>query len=147
MNISELLELLIAHPSDKLQFVLPTGDSVPPHFHVTEVARVDKTFIDCGGTQRHTTTCQLQLWTADDFEHQLYANKLTKILNLAESILKAEDLSVEIEFGQSVASMYTVGNVVAAFGTLQFFLVGKATDCLAKDKCGVEGCTDARACC
>ena len=76
----------------------------------------------------------------------MYANKLTKILNLAESILKAEELSVEIEFGQSVASMYTVGNVVAAFGTLQFFLVGKATDCLAKDKCGVEGCTDARAC-
>ena len=35
-----------------ITFQLPNGDLVPRHFHVTEVGKVTKHFIDCGGTVR-----------------------------------------------------------------------------------------------
>ena len=35
-----------------ISFKLPNGDLVPNHFHVTEVGRVTKNFIDCGGKIR-----------------------------------------------------------------------------------------------
>ncbi len=147
MNVYELTELLNSHPLAQLRFVLPGGESVPAHFHVTEVARVEKRFIDCGGTQRHAVSCQLQLWTADDFDHQLRADKLGKIISLAEPILATNQLPIEVEYGEKVASLYTVGEVVTAFGTIQIGLVGKQTDCLAKDKCGIDGCVDGTSCC
>lgn len=146
MQISELLQLLEAHPQDKLQFVLPSGEPVPAHFHVTEVARVEKNFVDCGGTRRNTLTCQLQLWTANDVDHQLHAHKLGKIMKLAEPILKSADLPIEVEFGATVAALYSIRNAASTFGTMHLYLQPKQTDCLAKDKCGIEGCPDT-ACC
>jgi len=147
MNVDELKDLLSRHPESKLRFVLPKGDSIPAHFHLTEVARVEKSFIDCGGTQRSSVTCQLQLWTADDIEHRLYAKKLLGVIEMAAPILKSNELSVEVEYGQDVASMYTIGNVLSAFGSIQISLLGKQTDCLAKEKCGIQGCSDANSCC
>lgn len=32
-------------------FKLENGNSVPEHFHVTEVGIITKDFIDCGGTE------------------------------------------------------------------------------------------------
>ncbi|MEQ1826716.1 MAG: DUF6428 family protein [Pirellula sp.] len=80
-------------------------------------------------------------------EHRLHADKLASIMKLAESTLKSESLPIEIEYGQDVASIYTVGKVVAAFGSIQIYLEGKQTDCLAKDKCGVPGYSAPNACC
>ena len=37
---------------DKIAFQLPNGSLVPSHFHVTEVGKVSKHFIDCGGSIR-----------------------------------------------------------------------------------------------
>ncbi|MEI7863404.1 MAG: DUF6428 family protein, partial [Planctomycetota bacterium] len=37
--------------------MLPDKSFVPAHFHITEVGRVQKDFIDCGGTVRSATTC------------------------------------------------------------------------------------------
>lgn len=34
---------------EKIAFQLPNGDLVPTHFHVTEIGKVTKHFIDCGG--------------------------------------------------------------------------------------------------
>ncbi len=147
MKTRELVELLRSHPSDKLQFVLPGGQCVPSHFHVTEVARVDKVFIDCGGTQRQSVSCQLQLWYANDLDHKLHAETLASIMDLAQPILKSDELSVEIEYGQQISSLYTVTNAIVAFGTIQFLLSGKQTDCLAKEKCGTsDGSTDSVCC-
>ena len=35
-----------------LAFELPDGSLVPNHFHITEVGKVTKHFIDCGGVIR-----------------------------------------------------------------------------------------------
>ena len=52
MQLAKLKKSLSANASQNIRFVLPTGSKIPPHAHVTEVARIDKKFIDCGGTQR-----------------------------------------------------------------------------------------------
>jgi Family of unknown function (DUF6428) len=135
MLVSELNQLLRSAPKARMQFLLPSGVPVPPHFHVTEVGRVEKSFIDCGGTIRSSLACVLQLWTADDVEHRLQCDKLSKIMSLAEPILRSSDLPVEIEYGTDVVSTYSVSHCVSAFGTLQLHLVGKQTQCLAQDKC------------
>ncbi len=142
MNVNELKDVLGKQPKSTLQFILPSGESVPAHFHLTEVGRVEKSFIDCGGSQRASITCLLQLWTADDLEHRLDAEKFARILSLAAPLLKTNELLVEVEYGQEVAATYSIGSVVSAFGSIQISLLGKQTDCLAKDKCGVGSCGD-----
>lgn len=146
MNVSEFNDVLSQHGSAKLQFVLPNGATVPVHFHVTEVGRVDKTFIDCGGTQRAVASCLLQVWTADDADHRLVPSKLAKIMSLAAPLLQSDTLPVEVEYGEDTASQYAVDRFESTFGTLRFVLASKRTDCLAKDKCGVDGC-NANGCC
>lgn len=145
MKLKELVEILDGNQGASLHIMLPNSDFVPEHFHVTEVGRVQKTFIDCGGVQRETVTCLLQIWTAQDFEHRLSAGKLLKILNLGKEILGSDDLLVEFEYGADVASQFTLSDVEitprrnGSIGLL-FVLLGKQTDCLAPDKCGVNQC-------
>lgn len=80
MLLLELKKLLAQNPQNNIRFVLPTGSKIPPHAHVTEVARLDKKFIDCGGTFRTESVCRLQTWFADDTDHRLTAGKLLAIL-------------------------------------------------------------------
>lgn len=148
MNVSELKAVLQAHEQAALRLVLPSGQQIPAHFHVTEVGRVEKNFIDCGGTRRQAVACQLQTWVSHDVDHRLAAGKLAKIFQLAESVLGSKDLPVEIEYGVDVAAQYQLSEVqVGLDGLLYFVLVGKQTDCLAKDKCGVGECSDSSCCC
>ncbi len=51
---------------EQLDFVLPNSQKVERHFHVTEVGKVSKHFIDCGGTVRTENVVNFQLWSADD---------------------------------------------------------------------------------
>ena len=118
----------------------------PDHFHVTEVGRVQKSFIDCGGTRRESVSCVLQTWTAHDIEHRLVAGKLSKILKLAEKVLGSEDLPLEVEYGADVASQYILADVEVTPNGLLFVLVGKQTDCLARDKCGIGECSTSSCC-
>lgn len=142
MNIKKLIDTLQEKNDWSLKIVLPNGKTVPDHFHITEVGRVQKNFIDCGGTKREVVSCVLQVWTANDVEHRLKADKLSKILKLAEGIIGEENMPVEIEYGPLVASQYKLAGV--EFDdfrkTLMFILDGKITECLATDKCGVSDC-------
>jgi hypothetical protein len=86
-----------------IAFQLPSGTLVPRNFHVTEVGKVDKTFIDCGGTLRKESSVNLQLWNADDYDHRLHPEKLKSILELSEKTLELEDLEIEVEYqGESI---------------------------------------------
>ena len=141
MIVKQLTELLDKHADSSLHIMLPSGEFVPDHFHVTEVGRVQKTFIDCGGTRREVISCLLQAWTAHDVEHRLVAGKLSKILKLADKVLGSSDLLVEVEYGVEVASHYMLMDIEVTPKGLLFVLAGKKTDCLAPDKCGVgQGC-------
>ena len=44
-----------------IAFQLPNGELVPNHFHVTEVGKVTKHFIDCGGMVRNEEVANFQL--------------------------------------------------------------------------------------
>jgi hypothetical protein len=147
MNVQELVPLLETSGDASLRFVLPTGEFIPEHFHVTEIGRVEKNFIDCGGTRRLSVACMLQAWTANDVEHRLTAGKLAKIFKLASPVLKTADLPVEVEYGAEVAGQYILDRVETNPQALHFVLAAKQTDCLARDKCGVNECSSAGCCC
>ncbi len=146
MKLDSLLRSLKCAPETALHMMLPSGAFVPAHFHVTEVGRVTKSFIDCGGTVRESVVCSLQIWTADDTQHRLTAGKLVKILNLAQPLLRGDDLDVEVEYGEDVASLYQLAGVEITPKGLLFILAGKKTACLAPDKCGVGECNTAGCC-
>ena len=48
MQLHELKSLLRAHPDSTQHVILPDGDPIAAHFHITEVGHVAKPFIDCG---------------------------------------------------------------------------------------------------
>jgi hypothetical protein len=138
MTTAELVSVLEQHPTASLHFVLPSGECVPDHFHVTEVGRVQKSFIDCGGTRRDSAACLIQVWTAADFDHRLSARKLAGILQLAAALPVTPELPVEIEYGAAAAAHYTLSDVSMSPHGLILTLSGKATDCLARERCGVS---------
>ena len=146
MNSQQFTEILAAHSDSLLRFALPSGDYIPDHFHVTEVGRIDKNFIDCGGTRRTAAACSLQVWTANDLDHRLMAGKLAKIMRLARPILASDDLPMEIEYGAEVAAQYHVENVIQRDNQLIVALAGKQTDCLAKEQCGAGECGSSDCC-
>ena len=115
-----------------LNFILPDGTVVSPHFHVTEVGQVTKKYIDCGGTLRNESMISFQLWAAEDFDHRLGAAKLLDIIQLAERVLELPDLEVEVEYQGDAIGRYGL-----EFTGTDFLLTARQTDCLAKDKCGI----------
>lgn len=130
MKLSEVKSALIQ--LETIAFQLPNGELVPEHFHVTEVGKISKHFIDCGGTVRKETVVNFQLWNANDYNHRLHPEKLINIVNLSEKTLDIEDLEVEVEYqGQ------TIQKFGLEFNGIHFLLTTKQTDCLAKDNCGV----------
>ncbi len=116
-----------------IAFQLPNGDLVPNHFHVTEVGKVTKHFIDCGGTVRNEEVANFQLWEANDYDHRLHPEKLVHIIELSEKVLQMPDLEIEVEYQMKD----TIGKFSLDFDGTNFLLTSKKTDCLAKDNCGV----------
>jgi hypothetical protein len=135
--LADLATALRDQQPKSIRMVLPDGEAVPSHFHVTEVGRVQKDFIDCGGTRRTTLSGQLQLLVATDFDHRLSAEKLLKILEMSEPILGDAPLPLTVEYGQKVAVIYSVSNLQVVDGALQIQLSIPQTGCLAPDKCGL----------
>ena len=117
---------------EQIVFELPDGSIVPQHFHVTEVGNISKHFIDCGGTERKENVINFQLWTADDFDHRLSAQKLIDIIALSEKVLNLDDLPIEVEYQGD-----TIGKYGLEFNGTSFNLTTKQTDCLAKENCGI----------
>ncbi|MCL5246030.1 DUF6428 family protein [Cellulophaga sp. 20_2_10] len=130
MKLSEVKANL--NSLDKIAFQLPNGDLVPNHFHVTEVGKVTKNFIDCGGTVRNEEVVNFQLWNENDYDHRLHPEKLVNIIELSEKVLGIPDLEVEVEYQGD-----TIGKYGLDFDGTNFLLTSKLTDCLAKDKCGI----------
>ncbi len=136
-TLAALKTALHADPAVPLHLMLPTGEFIAAHFHVTEVGRVQKDFLDCGGTRRSSVTCVLQVWVADDVAHRLTSGRLLQILTLADDLFGPNDLPVEVEYDAGVISQYPLTAVESTPGGLLLTLGGKHTDCLAKDRCGV----------
>ena len=131
MKLSEIKKHL--KQLNTIAFQLPNGNLVPNHFHVTEVGKVTKHFIDCGGTVRNEEVVNFQLWEANDYDHRLHPEKLVHIIELSESKLQIPDLEIEVEYQMKD----TIGKFDLDFDGTNFLLISKLTDCLAKDNCGI----------
>ena len=147
MKISELKRALANHTESVVRFALPNGASVPAHAHVTEVARIDKHFVDCGGTVREESMCRLQTWVADDREHRLNAGKLLKILEKAKPLLKSDDLGLDVEHEVGFISQFPVESVSTSGSEIMLQLGTRHTACLAMDQCCPPGATAGEQCC
>lgn len=130
MTLSEVKNKL--KQLEHISFMLPNGNLVPSHFHVTEVGKINKHFIDCGGTVRKEMVANFQLWNANDYNHRLHPEKLLHIIELSERILDLEDLEIEVEYQGD-----TIGKFGLDFDGTNFLLTSKQTDCLAKSACGI----------
>ncbi|MEA1785761.1 DUF6428 family protein [Arenibacter sp. GZD96] len=156
MKLSEVKNQLTK--LDGIRFKLPNGELVPDHFHVTEIGKITKHFIDCGGTVRHEEVVNFQLWSANDYDHRLHPEKLQAIIELSERVLPLDDLEIEVEYQGETIQKYGLH-----FDGAHFLLVHKHTDCLAKNQCGIaqekpklklanlqttaSGCTPNSGCC
>ena len=131
MKINDVKEIL--YKIESVKFLLPNGNLIPEHFHITEVGIVTKNFIDCGGTIRADRVANFQLWTADDFDHRLAPQKFLDIIILYEKKLNLENLEIEVEYQSD-----TIGKFGLSFDGTNFLLTNKKTDCLDKNKCGID---------
>ncbi|MBI34386.1 MAG: hypothetical protein CMP67_03380 [Flavobacteriales bacterium] len=114
----------------QVEFILPDGSEIPKHFHVTEIGKIEKNFVDCGGTIRKESVINFQLWSADDYNHRLSGEKLKSIIELSERVLSLENLEIEVEY-----EMDTIGKYNLDFINGKFILKNTNTDCLAKGYC------------
>jgi len=130
MKLSQVKTIL--HQLENISFQLPNKELVPSHFHVTEVGKITKNFIDCGGKLRNEEVVNFQLWNANDYNHRLHPEKLLNIIELSEKLLAIGDLEIEVEYQAD-----TIGKFGLDFDGTHFLLTSKQTDCLAKDKCGI----------
>ena len=135
MKLSSVKSLL--QTLEQISFQLPNGTLVPSHFHVTEVGKISKHFIDCGGTVRKEEVISFQLWNANDYDHRLHPDKLLNIITLSEKILELEDLEIEVEYQGE-----TIQKFGLEYAENAFQLTTKFTECLAEDACGIPAAKD-----
>ena len=130
MKISEFTEQLAK--LKEISFKLPNGKLVPDHFHVTEVGKISKQFIDCGGTLRDEEKISFQLWEENDYNHRLHPEKLVNIIKLAQDKLMLPNAEIEVEYQGESINKFSLD-----FDGQNFVLLNTQTDCLAKENCGI----------
>ena len=135
MKLNEFKTLLEANREKEFRLQLPDASAVPISFHITEVALIHKSFIDCGGTFRETRTCQLQAWVGPDENHRIASGKMADILGLAAKYLPDKDVPLEIEYEDATISQYPVADALVSDEAVTLQLTTKHTACLAPELC------------
>ena len=143
MTLQEFKSLLQDNRGKLFQVVLPTGDAVPVSFHITEVGRVEKTFVDCGGKLHTRKTAQLQVWVGPDEDHRIQAGKMADILDRSVEIVPDDTLPLELEY--EMENGFVSQLPVAGFSTSDEAVVlelgVRHTECLAPELCIVPAPT------
>ncbi len=148
MKLRDLKTLLRQHPHTYPRFMLPNGEHIPSHAHVTEVGLVSKTFIDCGGVTGKTDTAVLQTHVMEDTDHRLSSERFAKILDLGDRVLPNDQLDVEVEYDCCVVGQYPIATARPAGEHLELILENRRTQCLARERSEAEAscCSDASCC-
>lgn len=131
MKLSQIRQFL--ESTSNLNFILPDGTPIPPHFHITEAGLVTKNFVDCGGTIRKESFISVQIWLGQDTGHRLSASKFLTILNTYQKHFGHEDLPVEFEYQTT-----TLGRYYPFLGSNGIALIPQTAQCLASDQCGTK---------
>lgn len=131
MNLSEFKDYL--NDLDELNLLQHDGTPVPSHFHITEAGLLTKHFVDCGKTIHLKKSAVFQVWSAEDVWHRLKPETVVDIIDKSHKVFQGEDPEVEIEY-----QMETIGKFGLDFDGNNFLLVPKETECLAKERCGID---------
>lgn len=139
MNLKELKNILAKNENKLVAFNI-NQEQIPAHYHLTEVGKENRIFIDCGGTKRQSEKCVLQLWVANDINHRLKSDKFAKILGLADNLFEHDIPEVYVEYEKETVSQYPISHFESNDQQVDFYLEKTHTTCLAPDKCGVGCC-------
>lgn len=144
MNFRTLKKIAEDQPGKKVVVNLPSKEQLPHHFHFTEIGVVTKNFFDCGGRYRSSRHISLQTWVAEDEDHRMTTDKLTKILgNYADEIM-VHPLEVLVEVQGDTVGVYGIASVDYGNDDLSPVAINLGrteTACLAEDVCGVKAAT------
>jgi hypothetical protein len=151
MKLHKLQSLLAEYQNTFPRFVLPDGDYVPAHAHVTEVGHLVRNFIDCGGITGREEKVLLQTHVGDDKEHRLRSDRLATILRLANRVLPDADLDVDVEYDCCVVAQYPIAEAKPDDEHLNLILQRGRTQCRARErresKTSAGCCVTSAACC
>jgi hypothetical protein len=150
MTLQGLHNALEANPTRFPRFVLPDGNYIPAHVHVTEVGHVVKDFIDCGGLTGKEEKVLLQTHAGNDTDHRLRSDRFAKILLLGSRVIPSPDLDVDVEYDCCVVAQYPIAEATPDGEHLNLILQRGRTQCRARERSEGEtaaGCCVASAAC
>lgn len=151
MKLQELQRSLEEHPNTFPRFVLPDGDHIPAHAHVTEVGHVVRNFIDCGGMIGREEKIVLQTHVGRDTDHRLRSDRFAKILELGKRVLPSQEMDVDVEYDCCVVSQYPIAEARPAGEHLDLILERGRTQCRPNERRKTERvdtcCCTTAACC
>ena len=151
MKFHDLQNTLEANPELFPRFVLPDGDYIPAHAHVTEVGHVVRNFIDCGGLTGQEEKVVLQTHVGSDTDHRLRSDRFAKILQLGSRVIPSTDLDVDVEYDCCVVAQYPIAEITPDGEHLNLILQRGRTQCRARERSDTETavgcCTTSVACC
>lgn len=134
MTLTELQDLLHHYPTTFPRFILPGGDPIPAHAHVTEVGHVVRNFIDCGGRTGREEKVLLQTHVGDDTDHRLRSDRFAKILQLGQGVVPDANLEVDVEYDCCVVAQYPIAGAEPDGENLNFTLARGHTQCRARNR-------------
>jgi Family of unknown function (DUF6428) len=150
MTLQHLQNVLEANPKRFPRFVLPDGNYVPAHAHVTEVAHAVRNFIDCGGLIGKEEKVVVQTHVGNDIDHRLRSDHFAKILRLGNVVIPSADLDVHVEYDCCVVAQYPIAEVTPDREYLNLILHRGWTQCRARvrrERETATGCSAAPAAC
>jgi hypothetical protein len=151
MTFQGLQDVLEANSGRFARFVLPDGDYIPAHAHVTEVGHVVRNFIDCGGLTGKEEKVVLQTHLGNDTDHRLRSDRFAKILRLGERVIPSGDLDVDVEYDCCVVAQYPIAQATPDGEHLNLILQRGRTQCRARERRESETtadcCATPAACC
>jgi hypothetical protein len=151
MTLHDLQDALEANPKRFLRFVLPDGDYIPAHAHVTEVGYLVRNFIDCGGLTGKDEKVLLQTHVGNDTDHRLRSDRFAKILRLGNRVIPSVDLDVDVEYDCCVVAQYPIAKATPDGKHLNLILRKGRTQCRARERreseTSADRCATSAACC
>ena len=134
MKLHELVAALQKSPTTFPRFILPDGNYIPAHAHVTEVGHVVRKFIDCGGMTGREEKALLQTHVGNDRDHRLKSDRFSKILQLGMRVLPSADLNVDVEYDCCVVAQYPIAEARLEGEHLNLILQRGRTQCRARER-------------
>ncbi|GAA0872935.1 DUF6428 family protein [Gangjinia marincola] len=147
MSTREFLDLLKEHQGKSLLFEYQPNLYVGANYHITEIKNTRIDAVNCGGEAEQWNETIIQLWESPEDKEtntHMTAYKALGILTKVDQI-RTMDRNAEVKFEYSNADFHTsimpVQKIASAEGKLIIQLHTKATDCKAKEACGIPEAT------